>query len=51
MYDMSTRKESRLTTEPHDQMMPQIFGNYIIYMDNRNYEAGNQGWDLYVLEI
>ena len=44
-------QETRLTTEPHDQMMPQIWGDYVIYMDNRNYDADNQNWDLYVLKI
>jgi beta propeller repeat protein len=51
MFDRSTMQETRLTTEPKDQMMPQISGNYIIYMDNRNYDAGDSGWDLYVLKI
>jgi beta propeller repeat protein len=51
MFDRSTMVETRLTTEPNDQMMPQISGDYVIYMDNRNYDAGNQGWDLYVLKI
>lgn len=51
LFDRSTMQEVRLTNEPHDQMMPQIYGNRIIYMDNRNYQPGTQGWDLYVLSI
>jgi beta propeller repeat protein len=51
MFDRSTMQETRLTTEPNDQMMPQIWGDYIIYMDNRNYDFNNQNWDLYVLKI
>jgi beta propeller repeat protein len=51
LFDRNTMQESRLTNEPHDQMMPQIYGNRIIYMDNRNYDPGTQGWDLYILEI
>jgi|AGTN01.2.fsa_nt_gi Periplasmic component of the Tol biopolymer transport system len=50
MFDRATMQETRLTNEPHDQMMPQIYGNYVIYMDNRNYNSGNE-WDLYVLSI
>jgi beta propeller repeat protein len=44
-------KEVQLTNEPHDQMMPQIYGDYVIYMDNRQYDNNDQGWDLYVLKI
>jgi beta propeller repeat protein len=51
MFDRSTMQETRLTNEPNDQMMPQISGSYVIYMDNRNYDSSNSGWDLYVLRI
>jgi beta propeller repeat protein len=51
VYDRSTDQERMLTNEPHDQMMPQIYGSNIIYMDNRNYGPDNQGWDLYILQI
>ena len=50
MYDRATGSEARLTNEPHDQMSPQIYGNTVIYMDNRNYPGGN-GWDIYMLKI
>jgi len=50
-YDRTTMKEVQLTNEPHDQMMPQIYGDYVIYMDNRQYDNNDQGWDLYVLKI
>jgi beta propeller repeat protein len=51
VYDRTTMQEVRLTNEPHDQRMPQIYGDYVIYMDNRNYDAGNQNLDLYVMRI
>ena len=51
LYDRSTKQVSRLTTEPHDQMMPQIYGRYVVYRDNRNYTPDHQGWDLYLLNI
>ncbi|OPY25862.1 MAG: hypothetical protein A4E28_02888 [Methanocella sp. PtaU1.Bin125] len=50
-YDRSTNQERLLTNEPHDQMMPQIFGSNMIYLDNRNYGPDEQGWDLYILQV
>jgi beta propeller repeat protein len=51
VYDRTNGQERQLTSEPHDQMMPQFYGNNIIYMDNRNYGSNDQGWDLYILQI
>jgi beta propeller repeat protein len=51
VYDRSTDQERQLTSEPHDQMMPQFYGSNIIYMDNRNYGPDKQGWDLYILQV
>jgi len=51
VYDRSTNQEQMLTNEPHDQMMPQIYGSNIIYMDNRNYGPDENGWDLYILQV
>jgi beta propeller repeat protein len=50
LYDRSSGRESRLTNEPHDQMSPQVYGDTVIYMDNRNY-PGQDGWDIYLLRI
>jgi len=51
MFDRSTMQERQLTDEPHDQMYPQIYGNNVVYLDNRNYAANDNQWDLYVLSI
>lgn len=51
VYDRSLDQERLLTNEPHDQMMPQIYGSNVIYMDNRNYGADSQGWDLYIIQL
>jgi beta propeller repeat protein len=51
VYDRSTSQERQLTSEPHDQMMPQFYGSNIIYMDNRNNGPDKQGWDLYILQV
>ncbi|MGA9138842.1 MAG: hypothetical protein WBZ29_01365 [Methanocella sp.] len=51
IYDRSTEQERPITNEPHDQMMPQIYGSNVIFLDNRNYGPDNPGWDLYIMQI
>jgi hypothetical protein len=51
IFDRSTEEERPLTNEPHSQMMPQIYGSNVIFMDNRNYGQNDQGWDLYIMQI
>ncbi|MBP3962755.1 hypothetical protein [Paenibacillus lignilyticus] len=34
LYNLSTREERQLTTDPSAQINPKIWGNYIVWMDN-----------------
>lgn len=34
LYDLSTKEEHQLTTDPSAQINPKIWGNYIVWMDN-----------------
>ena len=46
MYDISTKKETQITTGPSDSLYPAIYGDRIVWDDNRN---GN--WDVYVYDL
>ncbi|HWQ50027.1 MAG TPA: PKD domain-containing protein [Methanosarcina sp.] len=46
MYDLSTKKERRITTNPSDSYCPAIYGNRIVWMDLRN---GNS--DIYMYDL
>ena len=36
MYDLSTSKETRITTNESDQIYPAIYGDRIVWQDDRN---------------
>jgi beta propeller repeat protein len=46
MYDLSTKKETQITTNESDQMGPAIYGDRIVWIDSRN---GN--WDIYMYDL
>ena len=46
MYDLSTRKETRITRNKSDSENPVIYENSIVWQDNRN---GN--WDIYAYDL
>jgi len=46
MYDLSTKKETRITTSSSDSRFPMIYSNNIVWQDNRN---GN--WDIYAYDL
>jgi len=46
MYDLSTSKEKRITTNPSCSAEPAIYGNLIVWADDRN---GN--WDIYLYDL
>ncbi|MGE5458586.1 MAG: PKD domain-containing protein [Methanococcaceae archaeon] len=46
MYDLSTNKEIQITTNASDSNSPVIYGNTIVWQDNRN---GN--WDIYAYDL
>ena len=47
MYDLALKKETRITTDTHDQINPAIFGDKIVWQDKRN----NDQWDIYMYDI
>jgi beta propeller repeat protein len=56
MYNLSTFKETPITTNKSLQMRPAIYGDRIIWMDNRNggskdwlFPSGN--WDIYMYNL
>lgn len=46
MYDLSTTKETKITTNSSDSINPVISGNNIVWQDNRN---GN--WNIYAYDL
>ena len=46
MYDIASKKETRITTDKADQTQPAIWGNIIVWKDTRN---GND--DIYMYDI
>ncbi len=46
MYDLSTKTEKTICTNPGAQSYPVIYKEKIVWMDNRN---GN--WDIYMYDI
>ena len=46
MYDISTKKETRINTNSSDSKFPAIYGNNIVWENNRN---GN--WEIYAYDL
>ena len=46
MYDLSTKKETQITTNKFDQINPDIYGNKVVWQDERK---GN--WDIYMYDL
>jgi beta propeller repeat protein len=46
MYDLSTKKETQITTSSADSVNPVIYGNNLVWDDNR---SGN--WNIYALDL
>ena len=45
MYDLATRKETRVSSGPKDQLAPRISGDKIVWMDQR---SGH--WNIYMYD-
>jgi beta propeller repeat protein len=45
-YDLSTKTEIQITTNPVQQSSPDVYGNIIVWQDDRN---GN--WDIYMYDL
>ncbi|AKB36590.1 cell surface protein [Methanosarcina siciliae C2J] len=46
MYNLSTSKETRITTNESSQIDPSIYGNKIVWTDSRNGK-----WDIYMYDL
>ncbi len=44
LYNISTGVEKRITTNKSDQIMPKIWGNYIVWLDYRYDDNGGPDW-------
>ena len=58
IYNIKTNKESQVTDNKKDQIYPRLFGNKVVWHDNRNlesYSADNPiifpNWDIYSYDI
>lgn len=47
LYDISTDEKKRLTSDKEYQGMPEIWGNFIVWVDDRSVAEGNKGVYLY----
>ena len=39
MFNITTGKKTRITTEPHDQVEPKIYGDLLVWKDTRNVQG------------
>ena len=46
MYDLSTGKETQITTNQAAQNPPSIYDDKIVWQDKRN-----EGWDIYMYDL
>jgi len=46
VYDLTSRAERRITTDPRDQLLPAISGNVVVWQDSRN-----NHWDIYAFDL
>ncbi|MEK6934977.1 MAG: hypothetical protein AABW46_03810 [Nanoarchaeota archaeon] len=46
MYDLSTKQEKRITTDPADQSYPKIYGNVIVWEDKRHGDGAVYMYDI-----
>jgi len=55
MYNLSTSRETQITTNRSDQMRPSIYGDRIVWTDERNIESdgyfSNGNWDTYMYNL
>jgi beta propeller repeat protein len=53
LYDIETNKTTQITTNEAGQIIPKIWGDYIVWQDNRNDNDKNSNpeWDIYVYNI
>jgi beta propeller repeat protein len=53
LYDIAADKLSQITTNTAGQVMPDIWGDYIVWQDNRNdsVKDKNSEWDIYLYSM
>ena len=49
LYDMITNKKTRITSDEEYQGMPDIWGDYLVWVDDRSIAEGNKGIYMYNL--
>ncbi|MCO5382660.1 PKD domain-containing protein [Methanosarcina sp. Z-7115] len=47
LYNLSTHKETQITANESDQMLPAIYDNIVVWVDGRN----NYGYDIYMYDL
>ena len=47
LYDISTDKKTRITSDEEYQGMPEVWNNYLVWVDDRSIAEGNKGIYMY----
>jgi len=51
LYDIETRREIPICTNPADQYMPEIYGDKVVWMDKRQMNTKVEKWDIYMYDL
>ncbi|MDI6869340.1 MAG: S-layer homology domain-containing protein [Coprothermobacterota bacterium] len=51
LYDLETKKEIAICTNPADQYMPKIYGDRVVWMDKRAMSGKEEKWDIYMYDL
>lgn len=51
LFDLQTNQIQQLTREKHAQICPVIYGDTVVWLDDRNTQPGRGGFDIYALDL